>query len=136
MSYNSHLLICHRKGNGWSIKQILTHDRLVMGHTLMQNCKFTNLNLGSFTKWCQQTHRETYKTDDCLVAAVYLYNATAPGEWCQIFWECPDANTAQRLKDRLNPSLMDTCGYYLLDCALSDLSAQQIQHYQNTVINA
>jgi hypothetical protein len=136
MAYNTYCLICHRSGKGWSIDQILIHDRLVLGKTLMQNYISTNQKLGGLSKWIQKSHLETWKTDLCLVSAIYLYQLEAPGYWCQIFWDCPDENTAERIRNKLRPSLMDISGYYLLDKLLSDLTQQEIHHYQKTIIGA
>ena len=136
MVYNTHCLVCHRAGRGWSIDQIIINDHLVLGKTLMENFAPTRNNHGGFLKWVNDTKRNTWKTEPCLVSAVYLYNLEAPGQWCQIFWECPDENTASKLRSKLKSRLMDISGYYLLDNTLDSLTKQEIAYYQSTIIDA
>lgn len=82
-------------------------------------------------KWIQANG---YEDDPLLISSIYLYTWPAPGEWCQLYWECSTPEVSHRLRERLTSSDFD--GEYLLDRKLSDLSKDEIYHYQKTLIDA
>lgn len=137
MAYSTHFLICKPVGQGWSIRDSFKYNGLVLGKTIMQKWMHNSSStFGGLSKWLKDSGRDTYQTDTCLVYAVYLYQLEAPGEWCQIFWECHDEASANKLKEKLLASKCDISGDYLVNRCLSDLTREEIKHYQTTVIDA
>ena len=135
MAYNTTCLVCHRAGRGWSIDKIFTMDGLVSGAKCMQNWMCQKEKLSSLTKWIQKTHRDTWKTDKCVVSSVYLYDIQAPGEWCQIFWECPDEATANKVRNNVK-NRGDIEGIYIVDKLLNDLTQKEKEYYYNVILRA
>jgi len=136
MAYSTECLVCKPAGQGWSIQQIFYNDRMVLAETLMEKWNSHDQNFGGLSKWLKDTCKDTYRSDPCLVSAVYLYQLEAPGQWCQIFWECHDEASAKQLREKLYGFKADMFGYYLVNRCLSDLTGEEKRYYQKTVIDA
>ena len=128
---STHCLVCKRSGKGWSITNILEDGKLVYGCSLLENVDDYTGKHGGLNTWIKKTNRDTYKSDPCLVYAVYIYDIEAPGQWCQMFWECIDENQAKRVKNKIEAS-----SRYLIDRTLSELTSDEIEYYYEYFIRA
>ncbi len=127
-------LVCSRSGGGWSVKEVRSANRLLPGNIIMSISDSTSAQSIGLQRWIREQSLETWREDPCLVTAIYLYNLTAPGEWCQLFWECSTAETATRLKEKLKSS--DLSGTYLISRCLSGLTPSEIDYYYCQEIQA
>lgn len=114
------------------MREIRRFDGLVTGSKVNREGVSETLVQGvGLKKWIQSNG---YQDDPLLISSVYLHHFTAPGEWCQLFWECSTQDVARRLKEKLPSS--DLSGEYLLGRLLSDLTKEEVDYYQRTCISA
>ncbi len=126
-------LVCSRSGGGWSVRKVLNSNELIPGSKIMlMSTGITSLKIG-LKQWVNNSGFCTWEDDPHLVTAIYLYNLTAPGEWCQIFWECKTPELAERLKLKLKN---DIAGIYIVSKVLSDLTPAEIEYYYNDQIKS
>lgn len=85
-------LICSRSGNGWTILGKKIYNGLVNANTVFEHGVPTSMWIPKpFTVW---TKENGFVPDTYMVTSIYLYHLMAPGEWCQIYWECEDNTVA------------------------------------------